>query len=178
MREQEYRVHQGEWVVAFIYVDDKTGRIVASTRLRRHLSSEPPAYSEGQPVELLIARETQLGYEAIIDNAHLGLLYHGELSGALEIGARMPGYVRAVRGDRKIDLGLDPAGYGRVPPLAHRILQAIEDAGGYLDFDDQSTPEAIRAAFGTSKKAFKQALGTLYRDRRIRFVRNGIELVR
>jgi predicted RNA-binding protein (virulence factor B family) len=178
LREQEHRVHQGDWVAVFIYVDDVSGRIVATTRLRRHLSPEPPAYAEGEPVQLLIARETEMGYEAIVNNAHRGLLYHSELSAALRIGEQMPGYIRAVRPDGKIDLRLDPAGYGRVAPLAHRIVQALEEAGGYLDFDDRSTPEAIRAGFDTSKKAFKQALGTLLREGRIRFIRDGIELIR
>ena len=177
IREQEHRVHQGDWVVVFIYVDDESGRIVASTRLSRHLSPEPPGYAEGQPVSLLVARETPLGYQAIVENAHWGLLYRSELAGTLQIGERLRGYVRAVREDGKLDLGLDPAGYGRVAPLAHRIVQALEKSGGRLDFDDQSTPESIRAAFGTSKKAFKQALGSLLREHRIRFVEDGIELV-
>jgi predicted RNA-binding protein (virulence factor B family) len=177
IREQEHRVHQGDWVVAYVYVDEESGRIVASTRLSRHLSPEPPEYSEGQPVQLLIARETPLGYQAIVENAHWGLLYHSELAGPLQIGEKLRGYVRAVREDGKLDLGLDPAGYGRVAPLAYRIIQALEKSGGHLDFDDQSTPESIRAAFGTSKKAFKQALGALLRERRIRFVDDGIALV-
>jgi predicted RNA-binding protein (virulence factor B family) len=177
IREQELRVHKGEWVVAFIYLDEESGRIVASTRLRRFLSDEPPPYAEGQPVQLLVARETAMGYQAVVENAHWGLLYHSELSGPLRIGESVQGYVRTVRPDGKIDLRLDAAGYGRVAPLAHRILQALEREGGHLDFDDQSTPEAIRAAFSTSKKAFKQALGALLRERRIRFVDDGIELV-
>jgi uncharacterized protein len=178
LREQEYRVREGEWVVVYIYVDEQSGRIVASSRLKRHLSSEPPDYAEGQPVQILIAQETPLGYQAIVQNAHLGLVYRTDLSGPLQIGESLRGYVRAVRPDGKIDLGIDPAGYGRVAPLAHRILQALEESGGKLDFDDQSTPEAIRAAFDTSKKAFKQALGALLRERKIRFVDDGIELVR
>ena len=177
IREQDHRVHQGDWVVAFIYLDEESGRIVASTRLGRHLSPEPPKYAEGQPVQLLIARETPLGYQAIVENAHWGLLYHSELAGPLQLGESLRGFVRAVREDGKLDLGLDPAGYGRVAPLAHRIIQALEKNGGQLDFDDESTPESIRAAFGTSKKAFKQALGALLRERRIRFIQDGIELV-
>jgi predicted RNA-binding protein (virulence factor B family) len=177
IREQEHRVHKGDWVVAFIYLDEKSGRIVASSRVRRFLSDEKPEYEEGQPVQLLVATETPLGYQAIVENKDSGLLYHTELSGPLRIGDSLQGYVRAVRPDGKIDLRLDPAGYGRVAPLAHRIIQAAERAGGKLDFDDQSTPEAIRAEFGTSKKAFKQALGSLYREERIRFVKDGIELI-
>jgi predicted RNA-binding protein (virulence factor B family) len=129
-------------------------------------------------VRLLIARETPLGFQAVVNGAHWGLLYHSELSAPLRVGESVRGFVKAVRPDGKIDLRLDPEGYGRVAPLAHRILQVIEENGGTLDFDDQSTPESIRAAFGTSKKAFKQALGALFRDGKIRFVRGGVELVR
>lgn len=177
IREQERRVRKGEWVVAYIFVDPKSDRIVASTRLNRHLNRTEPLYDDNQPVRLLIAGETPLGYKAIVENSHWGLLYHSDLPERLEIGQELDGYIRTIRPDGKIDLSLDRVGYGRVSPLKKQILEMLKAHGGHLDFDDQSTPEDIRATFGTSKKAFKQAIGALYRERRIRFTEPGIELL-
>jgi predicted RNA-binding protein (virulence factor B family) len=176
-REQTVPVHAGEWVVVGVVLDPKSGRIVATTRLNRLLNRTPPSYREGQRVGLLIAGYTPLGCKAIVENAHAGLLYAAELATPPQIGERVDGYVRKVREDGKIDLGLDPAGYRRVASLTEQIMEALKAKGGRIECDDESTPEAIRAAFGTSKKAFKQALGALYRDRRIRFTQPGVELV-
>jgi predicted RNA-binding protein (virulence factor B family) len=176
-REQEVPVRVGQKVIAHIYLDPKSNRIVASTRLHRHLSRSAPPYSEGQRVNLLITGETPLGYNAIVESAHRGLLYRDSVSTTLVAGQKLIGYVRAIRPGGKIDLGLDAAGYKRVASLQQQIVAALERNGGQLKFDDSSTPEAIREAFGTSKKAFKQALGALYKHRRIRFQKPGIELL-
>ena len=129
-------------------------------------------------MNLLIAGESPLGFNAIIENAHTGLLYRTETGSVLRIGQRLKGYVRALRPDGKIDLGLDPAGYARVAPLSEQIIEKLTAAQGRLEFNDKSPPEEIRRVFGASKKAFKQALGALFSERRIRFERDGIELVR
>lgn len=176
-REQETPVRTGERVVVRVYLDEKTDRIVATTRLRRHLSREAPSYRKGQRVGLIIIGKTPLGYNALVENAHQGLLYHDTLSAPLEIGQKVEGFVRTVRPGGKIDLSLDPSGYKRVASLTDQIVQALERNRGRLEFDDESSPEAIRGTFGTSKKAFKQALGALYKNRRIRFRRPGIELL-
>jgi predicted RNA-binding protein (virulence factor B family) len=180
MREQAQRIEAGDAgkaVVAFIFLDRKTDRIVATTRLERHLDVTPPPYEEGQAVQLLIAGETPLGYKAVVEGAHGGLIYKSTLGSPLTIGQNLTGYVQTVRPDGKLDLSLDPAGYARIRPLTEQILAALQAKGGRLNFNDQSTPEAIRATFGTSKKAFKQALGALYRARKIRLVGDGIESV-
>jgi predicted RNA-binding protein (virulence factor B family) len=176
IREQSRRVSAGEVVVVYIFVDLKTDRIVATTRLNRHLNVVPPDYVEGQPVDLLVYGRTDLGYNAIIASAHVGLLYHNELPGALEIGQRLDGYVRSVRPDGKIDLSINPSGYGRVAPLKEQILEALAKRGGRLELSDSSSPAEIRDAFGVSKKAFKQAVGALYRERLIALEPAGIRL--
>jgi len=177
LREQSRRVRVGEVVVVFVYLDEKSSRVVATTRLDRHLDRSPPAYTERQRVRLLVAGETPLGYRAIIENAHWGLLYKSELGTPLAIGEELSGFVRAVRPDGKIDLGLDLTGYGRVAPVTQKILQSIEAGGGRSKFGDHSSPAEIRETFGTSKKAFKQALGSLLRQRRIQLAADGgIEL--
>jgi len=174
-REQPHRVYPQDIVVVFIYIDEKSQRIVASARWERHISAEPANYAVGATVSMLVASETPLGYKVIINNSHMGLLYRSELGTEIKIGETYPGYVRAIRPDGKIDLGLDPEGYQRIGPLAERILDTIRRSGR-LPLSDRSTPEEIRAAFQTSKKAFKQALGTLYRQRLIQIETDGITL--
>jgi predicted RNA-binding protein (virulence factor B family) len=177
LREQSQRVAAGDVVVAYIFVDIKTDRIVATTRINRRLNVVPPDYVEGQPVDLLIAGRTDLGYNAIVCSAHMGLLYHNELPAPLAIGQKVDGYVRAIRSDGKIDLAIDPSGYGRVAPLKEQLVEALVSAGGKLPFSDASPPEVIRREFGVSKKAFKQAIGALYKERLITIENGGIRLV-
>jgi hypothetical protein len=176
-REQEVPVRVGKKVVVAICLDPKSNRIIASTRLRRHLNLVPPAYVAGQPVNLLITRKTPLGYTAIVEHTHTGLLYHDNLAVTLEPGQKIKGFVREVRPGGKIDLRLDAAGYQRVKPLKEQIIAALTASGGRLAFDDSSSPAVIREKFGVSKNAFKQALGALYKSRRIRFAPPGIELL-
>jgi predicted RNA-binding protein (virulence factor B family) len=176
IREQARPVHVGESVVVCVLVDLRTDRLMATTRLGRHLDRVPPAWREGDPVPLLITGRTELGYTAIVASAHGGLLYHNELPGPLEVGQQLAGFVRAVRADGKIDLTLHPSGHRRVAPLRGEILEALAFHGGQLPLGDHSPPEEIREAFGASKKAFKQAIGALYRERRIVITATGIRL--
>jgi predicted RNA-binding protein (virulence factor B family) len=167
----------GDGVVVAIYLDEKSERIAASARLHRFETSEKPDYEPNQPVSVIIYGESPLGYKAIIDAKHRGLLYYSETSDKLEEGDRFTGYIKKVRSGGRIDLRRDPAGYGRVESLTDVILDKLNAAGGRLPFNDKSSPDAIRETFNTSKKAFKQALGSLYKQRRIRFTESGIEAV-
>lgn len=175
--EQMGRVRTGDEVVVYVRIDPRSDRIIATMRLEKHLGQTPPLYGSEQQVHLLIATETPLGYTAIVENAHLGLLYRNDISVPLRIGQQLDGYIREVRPDGKIDLTLNRSGYRRIAPLTGAILDALVAEGGRIEFDDASSPEAIRARFGASKKAFKQALGALFRAHRIRFVNGGTELV-
>ncbi len=176
-REQEFPLRVGDRVMVYVCVDEKTQRILATMRLNRHLNRDTPAYPDGQPVNLLVIGKTPLGYNAIVENAHRGLLYKSQLAGPLAIGQKLKGFVRTVRPGGKIDLSLDAAGYKRVAPLTNKIVEALQFSGGKFEFDDDSTPAAIRQNFGVSKKAFKQALGKLYKTRRIAFLKPGIQLL-
>lgn len=173
---KEGGVQRGDWLIVYVMLDTKTDRIMASARINRHLSTTPPVYGEGQSVDLLITGETPLGYNAIVNNAHRGLLYHSDLSGPLGVGQKVEGFVSTVREDGKIDLRLDRAGYQRIASNTDKIIDALTAAGGRLPFHDDSSPEEIRAAFGMSKKAFKQAIGSLFKDRRIIIAKHGIRL--
>lgn len=176
-REQARPVRKGDSVVVYVLLDEKSQRIIATTRFNRYLNRQPPNYRPGQPVNLMILGKSPLGYSALVEGAYGGLLYHDAISGPLVIGDKMIGYIRTVRPDGKIDLSLDASGYKRVASLKEQIVEALARNNGRLGFDDDSSPQAIRMAFGVSKKAFKQALGALYKQRRIRFLHPGIELL-
>jgi predicted RNA-binding protein (virulence factor B family) len=176
-REQVASVRAGQRVMVHLYLDPKTNRIVATARLKRHLSRSHPPYLPGQSVRLVIADKTPLGYNAIVEGTHMGLLFTNNRPSNLEVGQQARGFVRAVHPGGKIDLSLDAAGYQRVAPLVEQIVELLRQSGGRLPFDDDSPPDSIREKFGVSKKAFKQAVGKLYKARRVRFLNPGIELV-
>lgn len=176
-REQLRPVRPGDRVPVFVRLDERSGRLVASARIEQFLSADAPVYRPNQPVMCLVIARTPLGYKAIVNNAHTGLFFRNTLPGPLEPGRRVPACVRAVRPDGKIDLALDAAGYPRVPGIAGNIVLALERNGGALNLDDDTDPAVIRRMFGVSKKAFKQALGQLYKRRRIRFCAPGIQLL-
>lgn len=177
-REMDVPVTEGETIVIYVFADPVTGRIQATSRLTDRVSPAPANYDVGQPVDLLIVRRTPLGYIALVENRHLGLLYHSTSHEPLPNSERVQGYIGAIRPDGKIDLTLDSSGSHRVATLTEQILSALERNGGSLSLDDSSPPGEIRAAFGASKKAFKQALGSLYKQRLIRFTHPGVEAIK
>ncbi len=175
--EQLGRVKEGQKVVVAIRMDTRSLRVVASMKTHKHLSSRRPEYDDGHPVSLLIAEETPLGFNAIINHQHMGLLYRSSLAGQnIRVGDTCEGYVQRTRPGDKIDLSLDESGYGRVNSIQQDILEALRNHDGVLAIGDKSSPEEIRRIFGVSKKAYKQALGALYKKRKIRFENNNVLL--
>ena len=176
-REQVGVVRVGDKVVVFLLLDDKSNRIVATMRLHRHLSKPPLDYKKGRRVGLFIAEKTVLGFRAVVDNAYEGLLYHDTIQTPIAVGQRLEGFIRGLSEAGKIDLSLDATGYQRVGSVRDQILAKLKASKGHMALTDDSPPEAIRAAFGVSKKSFKQALGSLYKARKIRFSPTGVELI-
>ena len=173
-REQKKRVQVGSKAIVYLKLDPESDRLIATARFHRYLDQSEHHYRKGDPVSLLVIEETPIGFRAILENAHTGLLYKSELSGPLEHGQSFPGFIKKLREDGKIDLQRDASGYRRTLPLAEDIYDRLLEASGYLPFNDKSSPESIRETFSASKKAFKQALGMLYRQRRIEFKGDGI----
>jgi predicted RNA-binding protein (virulence factor B family) len=140
---------------------------------------EPPTADirEGQAVELLVYEETDLGSKAIIDGRFGGLLYHEPDGLGPEIGSSTMGYIQRIRADGKIDLTLVPSGKAGIDQSRETLLKALQSAGGRLELSDRSQPDAIQSTLGLSKKAFKRAVGVLYRERRIRIGETSIELI-
>ena len=177
IREFPGPVSAGDWLVVWVYLDERSNRIVASGRTNRHVDKTEANYKAGEAVKLLISRITPLGYDAIINHRHSGLIYADDVAEPLGVGQSMDGYVLRMRPDGKVDLTLHQAGYGRIAPLTEKILTALAEAGGNLPFHDRSDPADIQREFGVSKKAFKQAIGQLFRERKIMIEPRGIRLV-
>ncbi len=180
IREQTQPLQPGDWIVVRVALDERTDRIIASARLNRYLNLTPPPYAAGQAVKMLVIGESPLGYNVAVNHAHRGLLYHGDLPGPLTIGQPLDGFVRLVRPDGKLDLALDRVrvGYQRIVPVTETILEELKAArDGWLPLHDNSPPEEIRAAFGVSKKAFKQAIGVLFKAGKIVIEKTGIRIV-
>lgn len=176
-REQKLPMREGKWYLVYVRVDHVTGRIMASARIEKYLNNVPAVYDHNQEVELLVADETDLGYKVIVNNQHWGMVYHNEVFQRLEKGDHLKGYIKEVREDDKIDVSLTPLGYGKVEGIAGIVLESLKAQGGYLEVHDKSEPELIYSLFRCSKKAFKQALGTLYKQHLIQLEEKGIRLV-
>lgn len=178
LKEQKSPLRKGERALVFVYTDARDGRIVGTTRIERHLGLSRPGYAPGTPVRLLVTGETDLGYKAIVDNAHWGILYRDEVFEKLSPGKMLQGFIKKVREDGKIDLALNAPGYKKIGDVNRRILTALEKAGGFLPYTDKTDPETIRTAFGESKKSFKMAIGSLYREKKIVIGEDGIRLTK
>lgn len=176
-RSQLTRVRPQQSVVVRVLCDSVSGRPVATTLVERYLEPPPDPLREGQAVQLLIYEESELGSKAIVDGRFGGLLYHEPGRPGLEIGASGPGYIQRIRDDGKIDLTLTRSGKAAIDDARETLLEALIDAGGRLEIGDHSEPETIRHRLGISKKAFKRAVGVLYRERRIRIDDASIELI-
>ncbi len=176
--EQKIRMKADRSYVVFVFRDEATGRIVGSSKLGKFLSDLPGDYEEGQKVEILITQETDLGYKAIINDAHWGFLYENEVFKKVRVGKKLKAYIQKMREDGKIDLSLTAAGYEKVSGMSKAILDYLADKNGFMTLNSQSDPEEIYDAFGISKKNFKKAIGALYKERLITIDPDGIRLVR
>lgn len=175
-REQQRRMEVGRLYLVFVYIDEASGRIAASSKLEKFITALPAGFEKGQPVNLIIADETDMGYKAVINGVAWGVLYHNEVFQKLHQGQQVPGYIKNIREDGKIDLTLQKPGYEKVADLTEKILGEIQAHGGFLDVTDKTSAERIYSLFGISKKTFKKAIGALYKARRISLEKDGIAL--
>ena len=174
--QQVIPMKEGFGYVVYVYQDEISERLVASSKLDRFLDKEPPLYSVGDKVDLLIADKTDIGFKAIINDKHWGVLFPSEVFGEMGIGKKCKGYIKQVRDDGKIDLGLTQVGYAKVDALAERILQTMKAHQGYLQLSDKSTPDQIAKILKMSKSNFKKSIGQLYRKGLIVIEDKGIRI--
>ena len=170
-------MEEGRSYVVFLFLDEDTQSIAASSKLEKFIDRSYPDYAVGEEVELFVCAKTDLGYRAAVNDAHWGLVYENEVFQKLRIGQRLKGYIKAIRDDAKIDISLQPSGYQKVDGVACGILKKLADLGGRVPVTGKSPPEDIYAMFGVSKKTFKMAVGALYKKRLINIEADGITLV-
>lgn len=175
--EQDYELEENRYCLVHVYLDDNN-RIAASTYLNQFLSDEARYLNEGDKVSLIISHKTDLGYKAVVNQGFWGVLYHNEVFQTLREGQKLTGYIKKIREDKKIDLSLNKFGHQHVLPVTEQIIQRLEANDGELPLSDKSSPEAINAAFGVSKKVFKQAIGSLYKERKITLTKTSMSLVK
>lgn len=166
----------GEYLVKIV-IDELTGRLAATERLEQFLSNENLTVKEKDLVTLLIYRRTNIGYEVIINNIHKGLLHYNDVFGDLGIGDKVEGFIKNILPENKIDVAIGKIGYERVESQTEKILRLLKENKGFLPYHDKSSPEEIYTFFGISKKTFKMAIGSLYKERKIEFVKDGIQLL-
>lgn len=162
--EEKRPLQAGEYCVVHVYLDKHTRRITATARLDRYLDNAPAQYQAGQTVEVLVAESTDMGFKAIINNRHWGLIHKNEVFKFLRVGMRETGFIKEVRADGKISLSLQPVGQEAANALHDKILDLLKEKGGVLLVSDKSTPQVISGLFGVSKGNFKKAIGALYKQ--------------
>ncbi len=176
-REQKMNMVEGRSYLVYVYVDPDSKRIAASAKLEKFLDNVIPEYQIGEEVSLIIESESDLGYNAIINHLHRGILYHDELPAPMKKGQHLKAYIKKIREDKKIDLSLYRPGYEQVDAVSQNILDRLKEAGGFLPLTDKSDAVIVFDHFGISKKVFKKAIGALYKQRRILLEPNGIKLM-
>ena len=175
--EQRADAEEGRYQLVFLYVDDKTNRIVATAKLDKFLDNVPPEYEQNEEVELIIWTKTDIGYKVIINELHSGLLYDNEIFAKIWTGKKEKGFIKKIREDDKIDVSLQAQGYDAIEGVAKEIFEKLQDEGGFIGLNDKSSPERISSIFGISKKSFKKAIGTLYKNKLIVIKEDGISVV-
>jgi len=168
---------KGQFYVVYPYLDPQNN-MIGSTKLHKFLDEYANGLQPGEAVDLMIVGESDLGYKAVVNGTHLGLLYKGEVFTALKPGDKTTGFVKAIRDDRKIDLCLQKQDRQARDELSDRIIAFLESSGGVSTLTDYSPPELIYQQFGVSKKNYKKALGRLYKERRISLSKDRVTLLK
>ena len=177
-REQAFPMKAGGWYLVYCYLDEKSERLVASSKTNRFLDNKELTVQAFDEVDLIVSHPSDLGMNVIINKTHLGLIFNQDLYKDISVGDKLKGIVKKVRPGNKIDITLEKIGYRNIEPNAKSILELLENnEKGYLNLTDKSSPEVIKSTVQMSKKSFKKAVGTLYKQRRIRIEHDGIYLI-
>jgi hypothetical protein len=175
--EQRGRLEEGQNILVYVYIDKASSRIVGTTRFNKWLDNTPANYERGQQVDILIAERTDLGYKAVINGEHWGLIFHSDVFGKLFIGKQLKAFIAEMREDGKISLSLQRPGVARMDDLSEKVIATLEKKEGFLPLTDKSSPDAIFTEFRTSKGTFKKTIGGLYKAGKITIEKDGIYLV-
>ncbi len=176
-REQKKKMEVGKSYIVFVYLDAESKRIVASAKLEKFIDNIPLEYEIDQEVDLFITEQTDIGYKAIINNTHSGLLFENEVFTQLRRGKSIKGFIKNIREDEKIDLYLQKGGFIKIDKFANSFIEYLKLNNGNTDITDKSPAEKIYSIFQVSKKTFKKSIGALYKKRIISISKSGIKLV-
>ena len=176
-REQAKPMEEGKSYVVFVYEDEQSNRLIASSKLSRFIERENIDVREGDIVDLLVYSKTNLGYNAIINNLHTGLIYANEIFENIRIGDQLKGYVKTIREDNKIDLSLQKSGFELMDDAKWKILNILKNENGFIALHDHSSSEEIKEKLQMSKKAFKKAIGSLYKEKQVLLTDKGVQLL-
>ena len=177
-REQAREMEKGKRYLVFMYLDEKSNRLVGTSKINQFLSNDELTVNKGDEVDLIISHITDMGINVIINEQHKGLLYKDEVYEDVRTGDRMTGYIKNIRPDKKIDVTLQQQGFAGVEPNAEKILDELRASRGFLRLNDDSHPEDIKTVLKMSKKTFKKAIGTLYKQKLIDIKEDGIYLIK
>lgn len=175
--EQHRPMETGKSYLVYLYIDKIDERIVASSNIDKFIDDdEPHNFKPKQAVDLIIANSTELGYKAIINHSHWGVLYKNEVHQRLSFGQYKKGFIKYIRPDKRIDLTLQ-GGQETRDKYSKIILNYLNKKNGFAPVHDKSDPQLISDLFGMSKKAFKRTIGGLYKSRVITIEEDGIRLI-
>lgn len=179
LQNQKNKMQVGQKYCVFLYLDEESDRVVATSKLGKFLYNHDIRLQEGDEVQLLVAAFTDIGIKVIINNEYLGILYKNEVFRDLRLGERTTGYISRIRPDDKIDVTLRKPGTTLMEEkdeAAEKILRLLQQGSGWLPLSDSSTPEDIYQTLGMSKKTFKRAIGGLYKAGKIEIQPDNIRL--
>ncbi|MCF8272655.1 MAG: GntR family transcriptional regulator [Flavobacteriaceae bacterium] len=176
-KEQAFKMKPGGWYLVYCYLDEKTGRLAASSKTNNFLDNNKLTVKEFDEVDLIVSHPSEIGMNVIVNKVHTGLIYKDSIFKDLSIGDRLKGIVKKIRPGNKLDISLGQIGYRNIEPNAELIMHELHDNGGFINLTDKSDPEAIKEHLQMSKKNFKKAIGTLYKQRLIDIKPDGIYLV-
>ena len=174
--EQKKKLEEGQWPLVYLYLDEKTNRLLATAKTGKYIKEAPADLGLNKSYPALVGDQFEVGIRMLVDNQYLGMLYHSDLTRELRRGDRIEVYPYNVREDGKIDVRLEPAGYEKISSFAQDILDAIAKHNGLLPLNDYSHPDDVRDILGMSKKNFKKAVGSLYKARKISISEEGIRV--
>ena len=178
-KEQARPMEKGKRYLVYLYLDEKTNRLVASSKTNQFLNNETITVENGEEVDLIISHITEIGINVIINQKHKGLVYNDEVyDDRIRTGDKLTGYIKNVRDDGKIDVSLQKLGYQNIEPNAENILDELRASKGFLRLNDNSSPDDIKTVLKMSKKTFKKAVGLLYKEKLIEIKEDGIYLVK
>jgi len=176
-KEQAFKMKKGGWYLVYCYLDEKTERLVASSKTNTFLSNQELTVEEFEEVDIIVSHPSEIGMNVIVNKKHSGLIFNDNIFQDLSVGDKLKGIVKKIRKDNKLDIALGQVGYRNIEPNAEAIMAALEDNSGFIELTDKSSPEAIKETFQMSKKSFKKAIGSLYKQKLISIKEDGIQLL-